>query len=349
MTQRLLAILVCFILAAPSLAQTTITMKVAARVKPGQPILVRDVADIQGENADTLAPLVLIADPSAATPAGATWLEVAPSLIKDAAQTAGISPDRLTLRGTPCAVRFTGLGTLAGMSDTPPPQPTDTPAPAQPTTQSDGLVRGVVLARLAQLLQAAPEDLRVTFDDRDNQLLDTLTAGRRVLAVPTVSALSQRIPVRVTIFEQDRLIEERTITTEVLVRTNVIALLTGVERGTEITPAHIAERSEWLAPSPKPPATRTQTLGAVAKSRLDTGRIITATDVEPPIAVKRGEIVYVDCLSGKLRVKVRARAQATARDGEIVELKIDESEGSFLARMNGKGRAVMLVGNSDAL
>lgn len=75
--------------------------------------------------------------------------------------------------------------------------------------------------------------------------------------------------------------------------------------------------------------------------------MIETGDVESPIAAKRGEIVYVDCLSGRLVVKVRARAVGTVREGEIAELKIDGGDGSFFARMSGKGRAVMLVGGEQ--
>ncbi len=347
MTRWFVAILCVMLLPMTAWGQTRVAMKVAARVPRGGAIHVRDVAEVSGDNAETVADLVLVADPEKETPEGATWVEVSPSRVKEAAEQAGIAPATIIMAGPSCAVRFIGLAGFADRPSAVSPASVSSEAPESNAAASDGLVKGVVLARLAQMLQVTPSELRVSFNDRDDTLLNRSTAGLRVLAVPTASALSQRIPIRVTLFDGDTLVDERTVSTDVLVKMETVVMLTGVDRGVEITPSVISQRTQWVAPSSRPPATREQAIGSVARTRLEAGQMIETGDVESPIAAKRGEIVYVDCLSGRLVVKVRARAVGTVREGEIAELKIDGGDGSFFARMSGKGRAVMLVGGEQ--
>jgi flagella basal body P-ring formation protein FlgA len=51
----------------------------------------------------------------------------------------------------------------------------------------------------------------------------------------------------------------------------------------------------------------------------------------------------VHVLSGSVTVRAKARAMSNARDGELVQLKLEGSDRPLTARMSGRGRAVMVV------
>ncbi|MCA9292865.1 MAG: flagella basal body P-ring formation protein FlgA, partial [Phycisphaerales bacterium] len=59
------------------------------------------------------------------------------------------------------------------------------------------------------------------------------------------------------------------------------------------------------------------------------------------LAIRRGDLVQVHCLSGGLVVRGRGRAMANGRVGELIECKLEGAERSFLARVDGPGRVVM--------
>jgi hypothetical protein len=72
--------------------------------------------------------------------------------------------------------------------------------------------------------------------------------------------------------------------------------------------------------------------------------------VQAPLAARRGDLVTVHCLSGGVTVRLRARAQGDIRDGETGEFRADGAKKTCPARMDGAGRAVMVMGETaDAL
>jgi flagella basal body P-ring formation protein FlgA len=115
-----------------------------------------------------------------------------------------------------------------------------------------------------------------------------------------------------------------------------------IDRRQQLTAEILTTSEQWLSPGAGAPCTLEQAVGSVARGRINAGRVITPDLLLAPIAVRRGDLVPVHCLSGNVRVEVKARALADARDGEMVELRIDGAKNSFSARMTG-GKAVMLV------
>ena len=69
--------------------------------------------------------------------------------------------------------------------------------------------------------------------------------------------------------------------------------------------------------------------------------MVRESDVEPPVLVKRGERISVHCLSGGVVVRIKARALADAREGELVECRADGGEQVISARVTGRAVAVI--------
>src|SRR5690606_31558235 len=171
--------------------------------------------------------------------------------------------------------------------------------PAAPTARDRGpvyetvslegpaTVRTHIAARLAHLFGVAPEDLRLRFRAEDAALLEMRTAGRRVDVQPAASAASARMPLRVYVYTGDRIAATGGVTVEVMVRREVVTATGPVERGQVIGPGQVSVAARWLEPNAKTPATLEQICaggGAVARSRIDAGEVVTLDMLEPPLA-----------------------------------------------------------------
>jgi flagella basal body P-ring formation protein FlgA len=138
----------------------------------------------------------------------------------------------------------------------------------------------------------------------------------------------------------------QTIDAQAEVRQIVAIARTPIRRGETITAADVAFEPQWIA-STQRPAAPSIVIGSAAKAQMQAGQVMLDRDIHAPVVVSRGDIVSVHVVSGSLVVESRARALASARDGEIVEFEsLDPNarqRSKFKARMNGRGRAVMLA------
>lgn len=208
-------------------------------------------------------------------------------------------------------------------------------------------VRTRIGERIGDLLGVENCDLRVLFDRADEEFVNQATGTRRVDIQPAAASASGRVPVRVYVYEHDRVIAERTVGVGVLVNRQMATATRLIERGSAITRDEFEVNKKWVSPADKVSVDPAKLDGAVASVRIAPGQAISASDVAAAIACKRGEIVQVHALAGGVTVRVKARAMAPARDGEIVQLKLDGSDKPFAARMSGQGRAVMLVASEN--
>jgi flagella basal body P-ring formation protein FlgA len=335
MIRRLLALVLTLALATPVAAQTTIELRSSAVVRPGEPITLADVADIAGDDAERLGETVIMAAPSAA------YVEVGLEAVRAALSEADVRWGRTTLRGLTCTAIVAGIDEKAAPKKV---ERKAAAAPAPVKLTGPETVRFHVVRALAHLYSVETTDLRMLFEDRDDDLLNTPTNGRRVDVQPTNSAATSRVGLRVYVFAADRLVAQRTISVEVLVRRTVVTAVAPIQRRQEIGAEDVAVSEQWHAPSAAPPCAPEQAIGSVARGRINAGQIITRAAVEAPVVVKKGDIVEVHCLSGSVHLKAtRARALSAGRDGELVEFQLDGSKSTFWARMSGRGSAVLVL------
>jgi flagella basal body P-ring formation protein FlgA len=205
-------------------------------------------------------------------------------------------------------------------------------------------VREYISASLASLYHAKVDDLRLSFDARDQPLLNSSPAGRRISVEPTGTGGSGTMTVRVRQYAGDREVSSDAVSVRVLIRRDVVTTSTSIERGQTIDSAMLNRAEQWLSPAAATPALHAEASGRTARVRIGGGQTITRDMVESPYVVQKGELVEVHCLCGAVQVKAsRARAQDKARDGEMVLLKLEGAAKTFQARMNGPGKAVMIL------
>ncbi len=336
MNRTLVILLTLAVVSSAAIAQSTITLRRSLRIEPGQPVTLADVCVLDGYDALALRHLELI-EPGELKTGDRRDLTVSDvRLAID--EHDSVHWGRLTLTGGRCVVLVPDDRPLpqAQAAESVP----DSPGP-QPVSGEGDDVRAHVVRVIASTLSVRDTDLRLGFDPRDEGVLETSTVGRFVHAQPTGS--SDKLPVRVMVYEGDRIIIDETVRVEVLVRRRVALVSAPIRRGDEIEQQQVKTGEQWLRPS-EPVAPMQDVVGSAARSRLDPGDVVLKSHVEPPVVVERGDIVTVQCISGGVLLQLAARAMKSARDGEIIPFeRIDGTPGQFMARMNGRGRAVTVA------
>ena len=339
MLQRFILALAMLWVPTYATAQTTISIRPSARLATdAQQVRLDDIADITPHDA-ALAETIVLDNLSRSD--GQGWIKIDTESIRAALEGTHINWGKTSIRGGTCTVRLSEakLATREVKS-------TRSTAATQPTTvelSGPVTIKTMVTARLAALYKVEAHQLKLGFDGSDAGLLSTLVGDREVEIEPGGLGTSTRLPINITLYEGDRVVVSGSIRVEAMVyRPQVTAAMT-IERGRTITDDQLSIIERWQSPGSKPMVSEDELVGAIARKRIASGEIIEAGDAEPPLACKRGDTVFVHCVSGNVVVKIKARAMASARDGELVKLKSDSSAEPFLARMSGRGRAVLRV------
>jgi flagella basal body P-ring formation protein FlgA len=250
---------------------------------------------------------------------------------------------RVTIRGSGTHVRLVA----------PPPLPERVAPPAgvdaEPGASEAGTVRALVAPKLAALLGVDPSDLRLEFDPRDSELLAMRVEGRTVEIRPT--AMSNRMPVAITVYERERIAATGVARVGVEVRREVGVAGRELRRGDVLSPGLFRIDRQWLPPAarPAPPAVLD---GATVRTRVRAGEVISAGDVETPPAIRKGDTVFVHAVSGSMVVRRLSRALGDGRVGDVVSFEPADGPASrrgrtreaYRARVSGPGQAVIVQG-----
>ena len=284
-----------------------------------------DVAELRGDAAVGLGGLVV-------GEAGATRVDLA-AVRRALEGRVGTNLGRLTLSGSACAVR---VG--AAMSAVAPTAGGAT-APAGAALET---VRTRVAAKIAEVVGVEAAGLRLAFDEgaAGRALLGMGVAGRTVVVQP--AGAGERMPLSVRVYEGDRLLASGTVRVGVLVRREVVVARRDLTRGAAFDAERVGAETRWVEPGVSP-AAMADVLAATARGRVEAGGVIETRHIETPLAVKKGDLVAVDCLSGSVAVRRTARARAAGREGDVIEVQTLESRKSFRARVSGPGTAVLVV------
>lgn len=342
MLARLTITLVIALAAAPAHAQTTVALRSSARLTDGaQEVRLSDIAELAGPEASTLGSIVVVSSPD---PGRDGWLKID---IGDVRAALGRVPDinwgKVTLRGGACTLRVRDPSAAEARTPTLVDKKGPASRPVPVDVSGPATVRTTLAMRLAGAYGVTIDRLRLGFEPADDAVLDSLVAGRTIDIDPGASPGSARVPVSIGVYDGDRLVLSRTVQVDVLVNRPTVLAAAAIDRGRAIDAGDISVVDQWTTPTLTPAPTREEIVGSVAQNRIPVGQAIGRDDVAPPLACKRGDTVFVHCLSGSVIVKMKARAMAQARDGELVQLKVEGSDEPFTARMSGRGQAVLVV------
>lgn len=339
---RWIAIFISLAVFAATADADSVTLKRSARLAEGSTVTLGLVAELSGDRAESLGDVVVIAAPNDL--ADRAWFDVTIDQVRKALDLEKINWGRVSLRGTACTVRRAGFVSPTIVSA--PRRHAEKREPTNVDVTGAPTVRTRIVQMLARLYNVDLPDLRVLFEPGDEDFLNIPEAGRRIEVQPAATPSSSRFSVVVWLYQGDQLTGNRTMRLDLRVHQSVLVLTNDLRRGQRITNDLLRQETMWIKPiGPTPVTSMDQAVGSVARRRLSAGSVLRTANLESPVVIKRGEMVTVHCVSGGIVVKAKARAKADARDGEMVELSIEGSKKSFLARVVGPGRAVL---NLDA-
>ena len=85
-----------------------------------------------------------------------------------------------------------------------------------------------------------------------------------------------------------------------------------------------------------------EVVGRIPRRAVAAGSAILRSDLAEAFQVEAGSVVEVTAISGSAQLQLEAVAQSSARQGDLVSLRNPRSGKSFRARVEGKGKAIVL-------
>jgi len=333
-------ILVLFTVSFPfySVAADVITLNISARVDSFDNVLLRDVADINGEYAKQFAdfPIQLY---SAVMP-DSRWLKISVEDVKGALSHARVNWGRVSLQGSNCTVKL-NLGKR---------KRTETGKPEKDTDGSlnpDG--KPTLRLRIAHYIShftGLPfSDLRFHFAEEQKDLLDLSEDNYRFELQPILSPGSLRLAVVVRVWQDGLPVKRETIRVDIEKHLSVVVMKHQVRRGDIVKPDDVDIQKIWVTQGGAPPVAGIEKVtGRVAQKMLRAGQILRKGDLQEPVLIHRRDKVTVYCVAGNLVVSTDVvRAVSDGRKGEWVVLRREGSTKSFRALVTGRGAAIVKV------
>lgn len=317
-------------------APCAVVLRETAVVAPGEPVLLRDVAELTGDYARRHAELVVA---SATERERRTHIDVTLASVLKALAGVKFNQGLATVQGGVCRVRAPHEP-KAEESNT-------APSIAAPSLGAGPTVRDRITSILSSHLRTAPVDLQLEIDPAESALLDTPIADRRIEVTPEAAPESPRIPVRVRVYDAGGIAIDRSLRVDVQVRRLCVIAKAPIRKGQVIEESTIALEPVWVSPAVQPLSDLAGLVGQKSQARLEPGGVVTADCVKAPAVVRRNELVQVRCLSGGIILTARARSMADAAEGEFVALKLEGAERTFKGRVIGPASVLVDLDRQD--
>jgi flagella basal body P-ring formation protein FlgA len=120
--------------------------------------------------------------------------------------------------------------------------------------------------------------------------------------------------------------------------------------GRPVQPGQVKLESHEEFPLRNDAATNVEeVVGRMPQIMLRAGSTVLRSNLVEAYQVEKGETVVVTVISGAAHLELDAVAEASGRQGEMISLRNPRSEKTFRARIDGKGRAIIMVGTSGLI
>lgn len=303
---------------------TTVTLKSTVRLAADADLTLGSIAHIEGNQRDLLEQLRI----DTLRVAAGSWTTIPSPEIRSLIDESHAQAGSIVVLGAGSSI--TRLQSRASIEPK-----------ARVSEQSTGIVtvRDHLGSWLRSRFRASPDSIRIAYPERSGGLLRTPTDGRIVSV--TEIGFSNKIAVRIDVYEGDHLVLSDSIRVGVQVRADALIVSRPIKRGSTLRDSDVRREMSWIDPS-DPPATPTSSIGQSLLRSLQPGQIVREHHLEAPTMIERGQDVSVRTVQGTVVVTTVARARHSARQGELIELETkDSTRRRFTARVAGPGRVVM--------
>jgi len=328
----------------------TIVLKRSASIEPEQnTITLGAIAELTGGDAQQFADLPIVPRPEQSE----HTVTVTVQDVRAALDEAGAHWGRIDLSGWKTSVQLLVADAqppqaMAGASivdeDASAPQRDAADPEAQRAEQlaTQSTVRGVVARSLARQLRIQPSDLRLTFDPRDNELLDLAMQQYRIELEPRSSLHADSITLHIRAWNGTEVAHRGTIRIGVQVRRQAATITGEVRRGHAIRNSDITAKPVWIgAGELRELMTVDEAVDRIATQSLDPGDVLRQRDARRETLIERGDVVQVRCLVGGVVISMQAEAREDGSEGDSIEFrKVGERE-TFRAKVVSRSEAVI--------
>ncbi len=328
----------------------SITLRSAVRLAPdATKVYLADIADLSGEDAKRFSDLLIaeLSDPTAA-------VEISLRQVRAKLDDAGVHWGRTTLSGRSVTVRPRRSG------DTGPPLAMSGAAINGGSVErreekrerpqhrlaselaKQRTLRGMIATYIANRLDADPNDVQLSFDERHADFLDASPGEQQFELEPVSNIRSSRIDLTVRVWVDGLIDHRRTISVSPLVRTPVLMVRDEIRRNEVIEERALHVDHQWMSPGTNGVVQdAASVVGRHAQTRLREGDMLREHHLRREMLVRRGEHVIVRCLVGSTVIAMQAEARADAGEGDTIEFrKLGERE-TFLAVVTGPNEAIV--------
>jgi flagella basal body P-ring formation protein FlgA len=133
----------------------------------------------------------------------------------------------------------------------------------------------------------------------------------------------------------------------------VVVAVESIPRGAVITAAHVElrtiDRIQKANDRRMPVDSVEQLIGMEARQTIAAGAVVYSDQVQPPVLVKRNELITVSSQAGGIRVRTTVRALQDRSQGELVQVESLETKERFDARVTGLRTAAIVTLNTPSL
>lgn len=307
----------------------------------GPEITLKQVAELDGEYANEFAGVVV-----GRFEQGEAKAQIETSHILEVMREAGASLGRLDLRGFGrCTVHRTF--TEPAKVEKAPEEPAVTNIESRAggkgvTVHSPTTVRALIEHSVAEAIGVGVDELKVTFNERDEQLLkSSAVAGRYEVepeGVPTLGRQSFKVyAYRGT--QRDG--QARVVRIDVAQRVIAVVAAEPIERGKLIGRRQVRLREVLVDDVQQLYVTETAlVIGQVASQKIDAGQTLTSGSVQMPTAVHRRERVRVELKTPGVKISFNGIAHDEGSVGDVIEVENPQTKQRFNATIVGRGKVV---------
>jgi flagella basal body P-ring formation protein FlgA len=127
--------------------------------------------------------------------------------------------------------------------------------------------------------------------------------------------------------------------------TPVVIATRALVRGEVVTTADVELQDIGYVPKPNDRRVAARSIesliGMEVRQPIPAGSMVFTDAVQPPVLVKRGELIHISSQSGGIRVRTTAKALQDCSQGQLVEVESLTTKQRFDARVVGPGQAVI--------
>jgi len=316
-----------------------ITLHSQVTLSAAGPIKLKQVASLQGEIAEKLGETIV-------GQLEKSQLSITRQDVRSRLDAAGVNWGRLSLKGfVACQV------TLQVASESPAVIVEEASAsaaavanPSQPIRHDSALtLRDRVIETIVRHAGQSKDDLRITFNARDQHMLAQSVLTDRWEIEPTSAAKAGRILLTIRRWQEDRITQTYRIGVDVACRSLAVVALRDIRRGETIASSDVEIQEVYLTELLRTPATDlAAVVGRIARDAFNKGQVIYASEAARPELVKRGDRLVVRCIVGGLVIKINARAMEGGSMDDIIAVANIDSNERLQARVTGTREAILV-------